>query len=226
MLNSTWDDCPERYSELRRSWLSERRLAFIRSYLVQRSQALSIFELGSGTGELLIDLSGTFPERTFVGLEPLLNYIEFAKKAAARASATNVEFLAGVGERLEAVAPERRFDLVLSNDVLHHVADLRGVVAQLSGRVSTGTRWLAIEPNCLNPYMGIRQSLSPGEKNFRPSQFVEFASTLGWRLIQRRYLFLIPSFMKTAPSWLKRVERVFEPIPIFAGGIALELEKS
>jgi ubiquinone/menaquinone biosynthesis C-methylase UbiE len=219
-LNSIYDDDPERYQQHRDCWLNRRRALFVAERL--RGYRLPpggrVLEIGSGTGQLLRELSRQFPELSFWGLEPQASYIEFALQ---RAGPEDVRYVRGTAEQAHNLL-NGTFHAILSNDVLHHVESLERSASSVARLAASGCRWLAIEPNSLNLYAQIGQWRKPEEHPFRPKEFLIAARASGWSLKQRRYLFLVPPFVREAPGWLKALERRLEGIPFAGGGICLE----
>jgi 2-polyprenyl-3-methyl-5-hydroxy-6-metoxy-1,4-benzoquinol methylase len=220
MLNSRWDHQPEAYAQERDCWLNRRRALFIENYLQRFSRGARILEVGSGTGGLLVRLARARPDLEFLGVEPQESYVAYARKGAEGLS--NLRFETGKAESFGG-SETIRFNGVLSNDVLHHVSDLGAVVGRVSTHCAPDAWWLAIEPNFLNPYVLMGQSFKAGEKNFRPRAFARLASSQGWTLESRQYLFLIPPFVKEPSSTFMKLEAAFEGCPPIAGGVALSL---
>lgn len=226
MLNSFYDAHPQEYDALRSCWLNERRRIYIHQWLageMARRGPLRILELGSGTGWLLRELAPAFPDCRFAGVEPLGSYVEYSRS---RAENANLVFIAATAEAFQQPSGWAPFDVVLSNDMLHHVASLTSVVANVTKSVSPDARWLAIEPNCINPYTFLRQATLPGERNFWPGQFLRVAASAGWSPGRRDYLFLIPPFVRNPPRAAQALERLIEWIPFLAGGVAVVLGRS
>jgi ubiquinone/menaquinone biosynthesis C-methylase UbiE len=217
-LNSQWEGQPDAYEELRRCWLNGRRLQFLAERLeaARLPDGSRVLELGCGTGWLVRELAGRLPQLAFTGLDPDPSYVRYAREHAAHG---NERYLEGTAEGLPA-APDR-FAVVLSNDVLHHVASLGQTFENAARVAQTGTEWLAIEPNYLNPYTFARQQFTFDERNFFPRQAVRAGRASGWRLTGRQHLFLIPPFVRTAPGWMVALERRFEGVPPLAGGVCL-----
>ena len=221
MRNSRYDDDPSGYDTLRDCWLNRRRRDFIAVVLMDATGGQKVLEVGSGTGALLQDLGGAFPGHVFHGLEPLPGYVAFSRE---RVTATNVRFFEGTAERANQVLTDR-YTRLLSNDVLHHLESEEQALKALSDVAAPGARWLAIEPNCWNPYAWLGQTLKPGERNFRPRQFCRLAQARGWSVRNKGTVFLIPPFIRRAPGWMEALERLFERVPVLGGGVWLELEK-
>lgn len=221
-INASFDDDPAFYDAMRACWLNDRREAFIRDRLEQTASGTShsVVEFGSGTGWLLNRLATRFPNWTFRGVEPIQGYVDFATD---RCHLENLQFVNGTAENASQILQEASFDFLLSNDVLHHVTSERDAVIQAARLARPGARWIAIEPNALNPYAFAGQALKSGERNFRPWKFIPQARQAGWQLKKRDYLFLVPPFIRKPPDWLKGMEKMLEGIPVIGGGVALEL---
>ena len=221
--NSVYDSDPAGYDRLRSCWLNQRRTDFIAGRLTGYglpAGSLAV-EIGSGAGGLLNRLGRRFPGLRFLGVEPLANYVDFARAGAP----PNVSYVVGTAEDAGPLLPEAP-GLVLSNDVLHHLPAYSPAARALAHRAAAGCRWLALEPNHWNPYTFLRQSAGYGERNFHPGVFAQAAGREGWRLRSREYLFLIPPFVKQAPAWMKAMERRLERVPVLAGGVCLEFSLS
>jgi hypothetical protein len=220
--NSVYDNDAAGYARLRSCWLNRRRAEFLAARILDYAlpAASLVVEVGSGAGGLLNGLGGRFPEYRFLGIEPLPNYVEFARAAAPG----NVSYVMVSAEDAASCLPDEP-RLVLSNDVLHHLPSYSVAARALARRAGAGCRWLAIEPNPWNPYTFLRQAAGYGERNFHPGAFAQAAEREGWRLRSREYLFLIPPFVKAPPEWMKAVERRFEKVPVAAGGVCLELSR-
>jgi len=220
-VNASFDNDPARYDDMRSCWLNDRREAFILKHLrgADSSTPHALLEIGSGTGWLLNRLASRPPAWSFCGIDPIPGYVDYATEQCARA---NLEFHNSGAEQATTTLGKRTFDFLLSNDVLHHVTSEHETVHQAARLARPGTRWLAIEPNALNPYAFAGQALKSGERNFWPKRFAAIAGDAGWELAGRSYLFLIPPFLKAPPEWLKRLEGHLEGIPFLGGGVALE----
>ena len=227
MWNAGWDDRPAEYAATRDCWLTRRRTLFLKEALAGCPPGARVLELGSGVGELLIALAAARPDLALVGTEPQASYVDWARGAAAKSGATNVAFeqakAEDVGTRFSDARP---FDVVLSNDMLHHVPRQDAVIEAAARVTKPGARWLLIEPNWINPYVLIGCAVKRGERNFWPRPFLEAALERGFRLERREYLFLIPPFVRRAPELLVKIERVFERYPLIAGGVALTLSRT
>ncbi len=219
-FNSHYDENPEYYDRLRTCWLNTRREAFISARLIRYQLPANalVLEIGSGTGKLLNSLGRRFPSLSFVGIEPIAGYVEYARITAPENVRYVVRTLDEAGRANEGGAL-----VVLSNDVLHHLPSYEGAVEAAHRLAASGCRWLALEPNAKNPYSFLRQGLGYGERNFWPRPFRHCAEQEGWRAVAEGHLFLVPPFITAPPFWMKRLERMLERVPVLAGGVYLEL---
>lgn len=221
-LNAGFDEIPEEYDDLRSAGHMSRRRTEVVAALVADSTG-PVVELGSGTGTLLRELARRFPERRFVGTEPLTNYVEFARKRAQQEGLTNVTFEAAPAEKLSSVLEPAAAGMVLSVDTLHHVQDVDHVIAEVAAASAPGAHWHAMEPNRLHPYVLAYHVLTPGERTFPAADFTRRAARQGWRLAGRSRLFLYPSGVRRVPPWAVALEQRLEPVPVLAGGVLLDL---
>ncbi len=221
--NAIYDDVPAEYDALRQCWLNKRRVQFISALIdtLRLPASSRVLEVGSGTGAMLDQLGAAYPHLAFEGLEPLSAYVAFAKE---RCSAKNVCYHEGTAEGADRVVSEP-VDLILSNDVLHHLRSEPEAMAALTQLSQKGCRWVLIEPNPLNLYAFLGQALKSGERNFRPRAFRSLAEEAGWTVRSRGTVFLIPPFVKEAPAWLRALERMLERVPFLGGGVWMELER-
>jgi SAM-dependent methyltransferase len=219
-LNAGFDEAPDAYDELRASGHMARRREEHVAALVAATPG-PVLELGCGTGTLLRALATRFPDRRFLGVEPLPNYVEYATARAA--GLPNVRFAVGTGEELSTVVEPASVGLVLSVDALHHVRDVAEVARQVAAAARPGARWRAIEPNRLHPYVWLYHTLTAGERTFAVRPFLGAAAAAGWRLAARHRLFLYPSGVARVPAWAERLERRWESHPVLSGAVVLDL---
>ncbi|MGH9317867.1 MAG: methyltransferase domain-containing protein [Thermoanaerobaculia bacterium] len=227
MWNAVWDDRPAEYAQERDCWLTRRRALFVEKFLESASSGQHVLELGSGVGDLLIALATARPDLRFVGIEPQRSYVEFSEQAAKDRGLRNLSFEISSAEQVDSLFSRHdELPWILSNDLLHHVADEARVLESVSRVANQDTRWLAIEPNWRNPYVFVGQAFKRGERNFRPARFLDQGRALGWFCEEQSFLFLIPPFVKSPPRSLVTLERKIERFPVLAGGIALRLARA
>lgn len=225
--NAGWDDRPAEYAAARECWLTRRRISFVGEFLRDASPGDRVLDVGSGVGELAIELAAARPDLHFTGVEPQPSYVEFGTASAAKRGVENVAFRIGLADRLAPVlGRDARFEWILSNDLLHHVPDQNDVLRSVAEVASAEARWLAIEPNWRNPYVLIGCAVKRGERNFWPGDFLARANAIGWATQSRSFLFLIPPFVKRPHRLLVDLEKAIEHHPLLAGGVALTLVRS
>ena len=223
--NAAYDDEPEAYDDLRAGGhMARRRVEYFRR-VVNRVPG-SVVELGCGTGTLLRGLAAAHPDRSFLGVEPLPNYVEFARERAADAGLTNVRFAAAPGEELGSVVPPGSAGLVISVDSLHHVEDLDRVVTAVATATALDGRWYAMEPNRLHPYVLAYHVLTAGERTFDPGQFLRLARRRGWALVGSRRMYVFPSGVPAVPAWAGRLERQLESSRLLSGAVVQDLVRT
>ena len=221
-LNASYDDVPDAYDELRASGHMARRRAEYFERVVAESSG-PVLELGCGTGPLLRHLATRFPERTFVGVEPLAQYVDFARAQAAGAGLSNIRFEVGLGEELTAVTGDVPAGLVITVDMLHHVQDMGKVAREVHKVTADGGRWRAMEPNAVHPYVWVFHTLTAGERTFPARSFLDIARGAGWRPVGRENMYLFPSGVRQVPSWAERLERRAEWFRPISGAVVLDL---
>ncbi|MGY1731903.1 class I SAM-dependent methyltransferase [Geodermatophilus sp. SYSU D01045] len=224
-LNAGFDGDPGGYDDLR-AWghMALRRHDYFDE--VVRATPGPVLELGSGTGTLLRALAARHPDRTFLGVEPLDAYVDYARERAHRDGLGNVRFEVGAGEDLGAVVPDRWAGLVLTVDTLHHVVDGQRVTRELARATRPGGRWRAMEPNRQHPWVWLYHVLTPGERTFPPGRFLRVAGQAGWRLRGRERMFVVPSGTPPLPAWAARAERALERLPVVSGAVVHDLVRS
>ncbi|KQS58102.1 hypothetical protein ASG36_16350 [Geodermatophilus sp. Leaf369] len=221
-LNASFDADPHGYDEMRASGhMARRRLEFFDN-VVAHSEG-TVVEIGAGTGVLLRQLAERHPDRSFVGVEPLQNYVEFARQQAESAGLRNTRFEVGTAEDLGSIVGGASAGLVISVDMLHHVEDVGDVVAQVRQAVRPGGQWRAMEPNRVHPYVLAYHVLTEGERVFPVRAFLRLADQGGWRLHGRRNMYVFPSGVQKVPTWAKHFERIAERLRPVAGAVVLDL---
>jgi SAM-dependent methyltransferase len=227
MLNSIYDDHPEKYHTLRQCWLETHRFQYLKHFIATQtgtSKAV-ILELGCGTGLQLTALAKNFPGLSFIGIEPNPRYCEFVQGLVLNHNLPNVTVHCALAEDFR-LGDHLRPSLVLSNDVLHHIDRWDLLLENLKKHTTSQAHWLAIEPNPLNFYSAFCQMTRKGEKIFQRWQFSRKAQGFGWQIAKVDHLFLWPPAFKKNPSpWLQQIEKTLEKIPFIGGGVALNLRR-
>jgi ubiquinone/menaquinone biosynthesis C-methylase UbiE len=221
-FNAGFDEDAGAYDDRRAAGHMARRRARYFAAVVADS-AGPVLEIGCGTGTLLRRLAAAAPDRAFLGVDPLPNYVEHARERARAAGVDNLRFEVGTAESLGEHVPPASAGLVLSVDTLHHVADLDEVVAAVYRAVVPGGPWRVMEPNRLHPYVWAYHVLTAGERTFPVRDFRRRAVRAGWEVRGREDLFAVPSGVERLPRWAERLEARVERLRPLAGAVVLEL---
>jgi arsenite methyltransferase len=100
----------------------------------------TVLDLGSGAGaDVLISASRVGPTGRAIGLDMTDEMLELARRNAAEAGATNVEFLKGYIEDMP--LPEASVDVVISNCVINLSADKPRVIREAARVLRPGGRF-------------------------------------------------------------------------------------
>ena len=165
--------------------LESRLLGDIRAEAGQR-----LLEIGCGEGGNLFNLR-RLPAVRF-GVDFSSAKAKFARRASqaltAVADAAHLPFGDGV------------FDFVLIRDVLHHVPDPTGVVAEAHRVLAPGGRMVVIEPNARSPLILLQAALIPAERGVLRST----GAALRRRLVDARL-----DVVAEDRQWPLPIERVF-----------------
>ena len=81
-LNARHSHDAEAYGRLRETWLNERRAQYVLAWLSALPAGARVLEIGSGTGNLLLDVAARRPDLQLIGVEPLPNYVELSRRSA------------------------------------------------------------------------------------------------------------------------------------------------
>jgi arsenite methyltransferase len=99
----------------------------------------TVLDLGSGGGiDVLLSARRVGPTGRAIGLDMTLEMLELARRNAAEAGATNVEFVEGTIEAIP--LPDASIDVVISNCVINLAADKPAVLAEIARVLRPGGR--------------------------------------------------------------------------------------
>lgn len=179
-----------------------------------------ILVAGCGTGIFEEWLAKRVRIREMVGMDLSVKMIDLARRRCN--GIENVRFL--VADLDATPFPDRRFDVCVVIDALHHLPDEFRTLKELS-RVSTDL--VLSEPNALNPIRRFNERRfrkeMVTERSFYKSGIVDLLSGLGYDRVEVRNCHFIPSFMPTVLlSLLQRCESFLERAPIlkeFSGSL-------
>lgn len=179
-----------------------------------------ILVAGCGTGIFKEWLSKRVRIHEMVGMDLSVKMIDLARRRCN--GIKNVQFL--VADLDATPFPDRRFDVCVVIDALHHLPDEFRTLKELT-RVSTDL--ILSEPNALNPIRRLNERRfrkeMVTERSFYKSRIVGALIGLGYGRVVVRNCHFIPSFMPTVLlSPLRRCELFLERAPIlkeFSGSL-------
>ncbi|KAJ5488588.1 hypothetical protein N7539_003478 [Penicillium diatomitis] len=109
------------------SWrTAQNSLAFLLPHL---KPAMKILDVGCGPGTITVDLASRIPQGHITGLERAGSVLVEARANAARQGVSNVDFVEGDANALDFA--DESFDLVFCHQVLQHVGDPVGMLAEM-----------------------------------------------------------------------------------------------
>ena len=107
--------------------------------LADLAEGETVLDLGSGGGlDVILSAKRVGPTGTAYGVDFLEEMLEIARKNAADAGVTNVEFLKGMIE--DVPLPDASVDVVISNCVINLAPDKRPVFAEIARVLRPGGR--------------------------------------------------------------------------------------
>ena len=113
---------------------------------------------------------------------------------------------------------------MISIDVLHHFKNLDIAVNNIGNFLDVGGRWIIIEPNIFNFYIYLFQLLAKNEGLFVQSK-AETILSYDFKLLEKRYAFIIHSIIKHPPRWLIDIEQKLENVKFLGGSVFYLLSK-
>ena len=191
-----------------------------RAELIRAAAALApgmrCLELGCGTGEYTALLGDAGAHLVALDISD-----DLLRVAAARGLPAHVLLVRGDAERLP--FPDRAFDAVTGNAVLHHLR-LAPALAELRRVLHPGGIAAFTEPNMLNPQVAVTKNV-PAVKRWlgdTPHETAFIAGRLRRALGAARlapvqvtaFDFLHPAVPAAAISAVRRIERIVERLPL------------
>lgn len=173
------------------------------AWLRRFAATATIVDAGCGDGTYTAKLAATFPQLTFIGLDPA---------PTAVALATNrypaVKFI--VGNLLKSQTLPRADGYILRG-VIHHVPHPE---KSLTGCLPKTQQLLIIEPNGWNVGLKIIEKVSPyhrahGERSFTDRQLRRWVTAAGGQVTKVTFVGLVPFF---CPTWLGKILKQWEPL--------------
>jgi 2-polyprenyl-3-methyl-5-hydroxy-6-metoxy-1,4-benzoquinol methylase len=117
-----------------------------RPFRAAADTACDVLDIGCGYGHTAVALAKEC--RRVVAIEPSIALYDLARKVVANSGVTNLE-LANVG--VEKLAPAYKFDLVVLDNVLEHIAEQQGALAAIAAAMAPRGALYLLVPNKLWP---------------------------------------------------------------------------
>jgi len=208
------------YDSIRHGHLFNRRFSVVKKFLndILPSNINLIAEIGCGSGRLSYSIAKEFSNSRVMAVELNDSFIKYAKENFQR---DNLHYM--TLDITKSALPEKS-DVIITVDAIHHLVDLDRGIENIKKSLKNGGFWIAIEPNIKNFYMFILHSFEHNEKYFYQFGF-EKRIKGKFEILEKRYAFLIPHFIKTPPTFLKKIEKKMESIPFLGGSVTYLLEK-
>ncbi len=162
-------------------------------------QVHKIAEIGTGSGEILVQLAQRFPEAYFQGYDISEDALHIAQKKANN----RIGFAL---ESVEAIDRSEDFDISLVIDVLEHIPDYMGFLEGLAGLSPYTIFHIPLDLSLrtlMNEAMLIESKNRVGHiHNFTEDFILDMLRDYGFRPIRHRYT---PPLIHK-PSWKQRIE--------------------
>lgn len=103
------------------AYLSRIDDSFVEHFLRLGVRNGTVLDVGCGPAGILIKLARRLPQLSFIGVDLSVPMLDLAKASARAAGLTNLHFLLADAKALP--FPDHSFSAVISNSLLHHLAD-------------------------------------------------------------------------------------------------------
>lgn len=182
------------------------------------NKKLRILDIGCGDGTYSLELATKLNIQSFIGIDPAKEAVEAANLQIPKKLKNNINFKFGNIYQINKQFKPNQFDIVILQGILHHLDDPKKAITNLK---SLSPLVIVLEPNGYNPLLKIIERTSAyhiahKEKSYWPPLLNNWFKSAGFSPIDQSYIGIVPYF---CPTWLakllKRVEPVFEQIPIF-----------
>ncbi|MHB1131119.1 MAG: class I SAM-dependent methyltransferase [Chloroflexota bacterium] len=211
------------YEELRRGYVAQRRFILVRDAIASSALPIrQIVEIGAGTGALAAQVAQAFPATRLIATDVAPEMVQYA---AACHQGQNLSFSlcdASQSDFLPAC------DFMYSVDTLHHVQGLPTLLNRARRALSTGGRWLLLEPNVCQPGVLVAQErmrrAGLQENHFLPWRAEPLFRRSGLRIVAKSYRFLYPAHWQRIPVGLAWLERRCEGWPMAGANLVYLLE--
>lgn len=191
---ATWDEDPRRVARTA-------AVAAAIAEVVPLAADWSVLEYGPGTGALGRTLASSVGSVVLMDASP--GMIAVAKQRVAAQCLTNVD--AVVGDLTCGEAPAGQFDLVTASLVLHHVADVSGLLARFAQLLRPGG-WLAVADLDQDVSREYHAEGFGGHHGFERAALASDLEAAGYDCLAWRTVFQMP---KTTASGHERLFPVF-----------------
>lgn len=172
----------------------------------QRPAGASALEIGPGEGEFLGALSPRFARVTALDNAPAM--LARARQWTERAGLDNIRFECGdCGQLIQA---QERFDCIVVNMVLHHVAQPEEMLAQCAQLLAArGT--LVITELCAHDQAWVREACGDVWLGFEPTELTAWAQSAGLETGQNIVLALRNGFRIQVRQFFRNATKVVQP---------------
>ncbi len=191
-MGSDWDG--RRYDEVNglQRWVADQSLASLALRGDER-----VLDVGCGDGRITAELAARVPRGSVLGVDPSPRMLEVAS-GRVRPDVPNLAFAAGTAETL---AYDGEFDVLVSFNALHWVADLGLALGRVrAALVPGGTAYLQLvcegeRPSVEDvtyavtrrePYAALLGDVPPAYHHWEPAQVAALASSAGLELVEER----------------------------------------